>query len=80
MSSLSTASCRPRIAAARRHFQKHRGPGFGPTLLSRLASPQPAEPTAPREHEVPGQMLQIDTKKRGRIERPSHRVTGNRKD
>jgi hypothetical protein len=49
-------------------------------LLSRLASPQPAEPTAPREHEVPGQMLQIDTKKRGRIERPSHRVTGNRKD
>jgi transposase InsO family protein len=32
------------------------------------------------EHEAPGQMLHIDTKKLGRIERPSHRVTGNRRD
>lgn len=32
------------------------------------------------EHEAPGDMLHIDTKKLGRIVRPSHRVTGNRRD
>jgi transposase InsO family protein len=32
------------------------------------------------EHERPGDLLHIDTKKLGRIERPSHRVTGNRRD
>jgi transposase InsO family protein len=32
------------------------------------------------EHEAPGDLLHIDTKKLGRIVRPSHRVTGNRKD
>jgi transposase len=48
--------------------------------LSRLADLQPAEPVVRYEHEAPGQMLHIDTKKLGRIERPSHRVTGNRKD
>ena len=40
----------------------------------------PAEPVVRYEHEAPGQMLHIDTKKLGRIERPSHRVTGNRRD
>jgi transposase InsO family protein len=48
--------------------------------LSRLADLQPAEPVVRYEHEAPGQMLHIDTKKLGRIERPAHRVTGNRKD
>jgi transposase InsO family protein len=48
--------------------------------LSRLADLQPAEPVVRYEHEAPGQMLHIDTKKLGRIERPSHRVTGNRRD
>ena len=32
------------------------------------------------EHEAPGDLLHIDTKKLGRIERPGHRVTGNRRD
>jgi transposase InsO family protein len=48
--------------------------------LSRLSDLQPAEPVVRYEHEEPGQMLHIDTKKLGRIERPSHRVTGNRRD
>jgi transposase InsO family protein len=48
--------------------------------LSRLIDLQPAEPVVRYEHEAPGQMLHIDTKKLGRIERPSHRVTGNRRD
>lgn len=32
------------------------------------------------KHEAPGEMLHIDTKKLWRIVRPSHRVTGNRRD
>jgi len=32
------------------------------------------------EHAAPGDLLHIDTKKLGRIERMSHRVTGNRRD
>ena len=48
--------------------------------LSRLSDLQPAEPVVRYEHAKPGQMLHIDTKKLGRIERPSHRVTGNRRD
>jgi transposase InsO family protein len=48
--------------------------------LSRLADLQPAEPVVRYEHEAPGDMLHIDTKKLGRIVRPSHRVTGNRRD
>ncbi|GAA4334667.1 hypothetical protein GCM10023165_10640 [Variovorax defluvii] len=41
---------------------------------------QPSEPLVRYEHEAPGDMLHIDTKRLGRIERPSHRVTGNRRD
>jgi len=48
--------------------------------LSRLADLQPAEPVVRYEHEAPGDLLHIDTKKLGRIERPGHRVTGNRQD
>lgn len=48
--------------------------------LSRLADLEPAEPVVHYEHEAPGDMLHIDTKKLGRIVRPSHRVTGNRRD
>jgi transposase InsO family protein len=32
------------------------------------------------EHDMPGDLVHIDTKKLGRIERMSHRVTGNRRD
>src|SRR5574343_133323 len=48
--------------------------------LSRLVDLQPSEPVVRYEHEAPGDMLHIDTKKLGRIVRPSHRVTGNRRD
>ncbi len=48
--------------------------------LSLLSDLQPAEPVVRYEHELPGDMLHIDIKKLGRIERPSHRVTGRRTD
>jgi transposase InsO family protein len=48
--------------------------------MSRLSELEPAEPVVRYEHEAPGDLLHIDTKKLGRIVRPSHRVTGNRKD
>jgi transposase InsO family protein/transposase-like protein len=48
--------------------------------LSHLTDLQPAEPVVRYEHEAPGDMLHIDTKRLGRIERPSHRVTGDRRD
>jgi transposase InsO family protein len=48
--------------------------------LSRLADVQPSEPVVRYEHEHPGDLVHIDTKKLGRIERMSHRITGNRRD
>ena len=48
--------------------------------LSRLNDLDPAEPVVRYEHKAPGDLLHIDTKKLGRIVRPSHRVTGNRRD
>jgi transposase InsO family protein len=48
--------------------------------LSKLAALQPAEPVQRYEHAAPGEMLHIDTKKLGRIERMSHRITGNPRD
>lgn len=48
--------------------------------LSKLSDLQPKVAVVRYEHEAPGDLLHIDTKKLGRIERPSHRVTGNRKD
>ena len=48
--------------------------------LSKLKDLEPAEPVVRYEHEAPGDLLHIDTKKLGKIVRPSHRVTGNRKD
>jgi transposase InsO family protein len=48
--------------------------------LSKLSDLQPREPVQRYEHKEPGDLLHIDTKKLGRIERPSHRVTGNRRD
>ncbi len=46
--------------------------------LSKLSDLDPAEPIVRYEHEAPGDLLHIDTKKLGRIERAGHRVTGNR--
>jgi transposase InsO family protein len=48
--------------------------------LSLLSALEPVEPLVRYEHEAPGDMLHIDIKKLGRIERPSHRVTGDRTD
>ncbi len=48
--------------------------------LSKLSDLQPREPVQRYEHAQAGDLLHIDTKKLGRIERPGHRVTGNRKD
>jgi transposase len=46
--------------------------------LSRLRDLEPSEPAVRYEHEHPGDLIHIDTKKLGRIERMSHRITGNR--
>jgi transposase InsO family protein len=48
--------------------------------LSSLKALDPVRPVVRYEHEAPGEMLHMDTKKLGRIVRPSHRVTGNRRD
>ena len=48
--------------------------------LSKLSDLRPAQPVQRYEHEAPGDLLHIDTKKLARIVRPSHRVTGNRRD
>ena len=48
--------------------------------LSKLKDLEPAEAVVRYEHEAPGDLLHIDTKKLGRIVRPGPRVTGKRKD
>jgi transposase InsO family protein len=48
--------------------------------LSKLSDLMPREPVRRYEHEAPGDLLHIDTKKLGRIERPGHRVTGDPRD
>ena len=48
--------------------------------LSRMRDLEP-RPVFPRyEHAAPGDLLHLDIKKLGRIVRPSHRVTGSRRD
>ena len=48
--------------------------------LSSLKALDPVRPIVRYEHVAPGEMLHMDTKKLGRIVRPSHRVTGDRRD
>jgi transposase InsO family protein len=48
--------------------------------LSRLRDLEPSAPVVRYEHAHPGDLVHIDTKKLGRIERMSHRVTSNRRD
>ena len=45
--------------------------------LSKLSSLQPVEPVQRYEHAALGDLLRIDTKKLGQIERLGHRITGN---
>ncbi len=48
--------------------------------LSSLKALVPVDPVVRYEREAPGELLHMDTKKLGRIVRPSHRVTGDRRD
>lgn len=48
--------------------------------LSRLSALDSVPQIVRYERERPGELIHIDTKKLGRIVRPSHRVTGNRRD
>ena len=48
--------------------------------MSKLSDLEPVEAVVRYEHEAPGDLLHIDTKMLGCIGRPSHRVTGNRRD
>ena len=48
--------------------------------LSSLKALDPVAPLVRYERDAPGELLHIDTKKLGRIVRPSHRVTGDRRD
>jgi transposase InsO family protein len=48
--------------------------------LSRWSDLAPSEPSVRYEHEQPGDLLHIDTKKLGRIVRMGHRVTGDPRD
>jgi transposase InsO family protein len=48
--------------------------------LSRRRDLDPHPPAQRYEHAAPGDLLHLDIKKLGRIVRPSHRVTGNRRD
>ncbi len=48
--------------------------------LSSLKALEPTSPVVRYERQSPGELLHMDTKKLGRIVRPSHRVTGNRRD
>jgi transposase InsO family protein len=48
--------------------------------LSRLSDLEPSAPPVRYEHAHPGDLLHIDTKKLGRIERMGHRITGDRRD
>ena len=48
--------------------------------LSRLKALDPVRPLVRYEHSAPGEMLHMDTKKLGRIVRPGHRISGDRRD
>jgi transposase InsO family protein len=48
--------------------------------ISRLSDLMPSEPIVRYEHANPGDLLHIDTKKLGRIERLGHRITGDPRD
>ena len=48
--------------------------------LNRIRDLEPQPPVQRYQHAAPGDLLHLDIKKLGRIERPSHRVTGDRRD
>jgi transposase InsO family protein len=48
--------------------------------LGKLSGFEPPEPPNRYQRQRPGELIHIDVKKLGRILRPGHRVTGNRRD
>jgi len=48
--------------------------------LNRIRHLEPARPANRYEHAAPGDLLHLDIKRLVRIQRPSHRVTGDRRD
>jgi DNA-binding MurR/RpiR family transcriptional regulator len=48
--------------------------------LSRIRDLEPRLPRNRYEHAAPGDLLHLDIKRLVRIQRPSHRVTGDRRD
>jgi len=48
--------------------------------LSKLSALEPAKPIVRYQRQHPGELLHMDIKKLARIVRPSHRVTGDRRD
>ena len=69
-----------RIAQALGISKSTVGRVLGRAGLSRLRDLEPSEPIVRYEHERPGDLIHIDTKKFGRIERMGHRITGDRRD
>ena len=61
-------------------IEGHGKPGVGACRLSKLSDLDPVEPVQRYEHEGPGDLIHIDTKKLGRIETTGHRATGDRRD
>jgi len=53
---------------------------LGRLKLSRIRDLEPPRPANRYEHAAPGDMLHLDIKRLVRIQRPSHRVTGDRRD
>jgi transposase InsO family protein len=53
---------------------------LGRAKLSRIRDLDPKPPTRRYEHPHPGDLLHLDIKRLVKIARPSHRVTGNRRD
>ena len=71
---LTAVAIADRLAMARstvgRILRRHR--------LSRAVDLEPKEPPRRYEHDAPGDMLHLDTKKLGRIDGVGHRITGSR--
>jgi transposase InsO family protein len=58
-------------ATAARHLKRHG--------LSRLQALDPSEPARRYQRQAPGELVHLDVKKLGRIERIGHRITGDRR-
>jgi transposase InsO family protein len=70
----------PQIAAATGIARSTVGAVLRRLGLGRLSALDPRPPAVRYERAAPGEIIHLDTKKLGRIVRPSHRVTGNRRD